>query len=119
MSATPEKLRRKRLWSVADFATWVGIRHKAALALLKQLNAETGGMLLRTAGGKRPTYTFFVAALAKAKPEVFERIEGIEAQVEGLNEAMAERVRRERLLAQQVGQITRDVAKLSRRRQAA
>ncbi len=110
---------KKRLWTVSDFAAWVGISRKCALALLKQLNTETGGMLLRTSGGKRPAYTFFVASLAKAKPEVFERIEGLETRVDRLEEQMDDRVSRERLIASQVGANTRDIVRLKARRPAA
>jgi hypothetical protein len=114
-----EALRKKRLWNVSDFAEWIGVPRKAALALLKQLNTETGGMLLRTGTGKRPTYTFLVGALAKAKPEVFERVESLEGRVEQLEEHMAERVRREKLIAAQTGENTREIARLRTRRAAA
>lgn len=115
-----ELLRKKRLWTVADFAAWVGIPHAQALALLKQLNAESGGMLLRTKpGAKKPEYTFFVAALAKVKPEVFERVDSLESRVDALEEEMSERVRRERQLASQVGANTREIVKLQRRPKAA
>jgi hypothetical protein len=114
-----ELLRKKRLWNVADFAAWCGISHKQALSLLKQLNAETGGMLLRTSGGKKPEYTFFVAALAKVKPEIFERVDSLEARVDLLEEQMSERVVRERQIASQVGANSRDIVKLQRRPRAA
>lgn len=114
-----ELLRKKRLWNVADFAAWVGISHKQALTLLKQLNAETGGMLLRTGTGKRPEYTFFVAALAKVKPEVFERVDSLESRVDALEEHMTERVTRERQMASQIGQNTRDIVRLKAARKAA
>lgn len=115
----PEHLRKKRLWNVSDFALWCGIGHKQALSLLKQLNAETGGMLLRTGNGKRPEYTFFVAALAKVKPEVFERVDSLEARVDNLEEQMSERVLRERQIASQVGANSREIVKLQRRPRAA
>lgn len=114
-----ERLRKKRLWNVRDFAEWIGIPRKSALALLKQLDKETGGMLLRTGSGKRPTYTFLVGALARAKPEIFERVASLEGRVEQLEEHMAERVRRERMLAVQTGENTREIAKMARRRAAA
>jgi len=112
-------LRKKRLWNVADFAAWVGISHKQALSLLKQLNAEAGGMLLRSGTGKKPEYTFFVAALAKVKPEIFERVDSLESRVDALEDQMEERVTRERQLAAAIGQNTRDIVKLARRPKAA
>lgn len=109
---------RKRIWDVGDFAAWMEISHKSALALLKTLNTECGGMLLRTTGGKRPTYTFFVGSLKRSKPEIFERIESLEGRVEQLEEQMSERTRREKLIAVQTSENTRKIAKLEIKRAA-
>ena len=61
----------------------------------------------------------FVAALAKVKPEIFERVDSLEARVDSLEEQMSERVLRERQIASQVGQNTREIGKLQRRPRAA
>lgn len=103
----PAPLRKKRIWTVTDFATFMGVSSKSARAILKRLDREVGGMLLRKSEGKKPEYTFFPAMLAKAKPEVFERLETIESRVDEI-EAEIETLRREqRMIVSQVGSNTR------------
>lgn len=112
-------LRKKRLWTVADFAAWLGIKRKPALALLKRLDEELGSTLLMTSKGKKPEYTFFPALLAKAKPEIFERVEGLEMRVNELEERVGEISATQRRAIAQMGQNSRDIVRLQSRRPAA
>lgn len=95
------------------------LSHRQARELLKRLNEEVGGTLLRTTGGKKPEYTFFPAVLAKAKPEVFERLESLEEKVENLLEWREEQDGRTKRIVAQTGQNTRDIARIRSRERAA
>lgn len=61
------RLRRKRVWDVADFAEHMQLSHWQAKALLKRLDEELHGMLLRKSGGKNRRYSFFPALLFKER----------------------------------------------------
>jgi len=111
-------LARKRLWTVRDFAEFMGLSAKQARALLKKLNEEVGGMLLRSSGGRKPEYTLFPGSLKKAFPDLFVRLETLEARVDQIEERQEQTQQDLRRVAQQVGQLTRQVARLQSRRAA-
>lgn len=113
------EVRRKRLWTVTDFAVFMGISSRQARALLKRLDAETGGMLLLKSGGKKPEYTFFPAVLAKVKPEAFERIATIEERVSALESQVDGLRKDQRMIVAQTGQNSRDIIKLRTKFRAA
>lgn len=112
-------VKRKRVWNVRDFAAHLGISTKAARTLLKRLNDELDGGLLMTTGGKKPEYTFFPARLARDKPEIFEWFESLESRVDELEEGLGDVKAAQRRIVAQVGQNTRDVAKIRSRGRAA
>lgn len=116
MSALPNA---KRVWTVADFAEWMGVPHRQARTILKRLNAELGGLLLQTNGGKKPEYTFLPSALAKAKPEIFERVQSLAVRVDELEETVESLRAAQKLIASQTAQNTRDIAKSRKARAAA
>lgn len=119
MSDPVTEIRRKRMWTVTDFATFMGITPRQARAMLKRLDAETGGMLLLKSGGKKPEYTFFPATLAKVKPEAFERMETLDARISTV-EAQLESLRREqRMIVAQTGQNSRDISRIRAKDRAA
>lgn len=108
------RIRRKRLWTVTDFATWMGITRKPAMALLRALDTELGGVLLRKSNGKKPEYSFVPALLAKAKPELFEKIVSLEIRVDEHDERIEALEGSSRRTISQVGYVTRCVEKLRR-----
>jgi len=108
------KLRRKRLWTVADFAIFLGEGTSPwkARTLLKRWNRESGGKLLMTSDGSvNRLYEFAPAVLMKLHPEIFDRIENLEARVDELEEGVGEIRARQRRLGSQVGQNSADIAK--------
>lgn len=112
-------LRKKRVWDVGDFAEWLGVSHKQAKSILLRLDAEVGGMLLRRTRGANRGYWFFPSVLAKVKPEVFERVESLEARVGELEGRVDEYETTQRRILSQVGQNSRDIARLRPRRSSA
>lgn len=112
-------LLRKRLWTPADLGEWLGISSRAARSLLKRLHVESGGMLIMMSKGRKPEYTFFAATLAKVKPEIFERIESLEVRIVALEDAFDDLRTRETKIVSQVGQNSRDIARMRRRPRAA
>lgn len=113
---TASTVRRKRVWTVADFAEFLGIPPSTAKALLLRLDEELNGTLLIRSAGVNRRYQFFPALLAKAKPEIFERVESLEARVEQLADAQDALRTSQTMIAQQVGHNTRDIARLKARR---
>jgi hypothetical protein len=112
--ANMRRLKRKRLWTVSDFATWMGLTRKPAFALLKALDEELGGTLLRKSTGKKPEYSLIPALLAKSKPELFERVHGLELRIQSLEEWREEVDSTQRRTVAQVGYVTRCIEKLKR-----
>jgi molybdenum-dependent DNA-binding transcriptional regulator ModE len=110
--SSKETLRRKRLWTVADFAAWMGISPKQARAMLKRLDQEVGGMLLIKSGGRKPEYTFFPAVLAKSKPELFERFESLEGRVADIETKIDSLEYRQGVIASQTSQNSRDISRI-------
>ena len=113
-------LRRKPRWTVSDFAAYMGLSHKQAREQLKRYNEALGGMLLRTTDGTNRRYTLFWAALAKHDPDAFlEDPIDQQRRIDALEDGMGEIVAHQKIITAQVGQNTRDVAKLRRTRTAA
>lgn len=113
------ELFKKRLWTVSDFAEFMQIPYRQALALLKSLDAELNGMLLRKSGSKKPEYSFFPSLLAKAKPEIFETLVPLEARVERLEEAHDEARSDLQRVVFQVSQNSRDIVAIRSKMSAA
>ena len=104
--------RKKRVWNVADFAAHAGLSHRSARRLLKRLDERHRGRLLMPSGGTNREYSFFPAVLARLEPDLFAPIESIEYRLDELEDDVAEmRVREKRIVAQ-VGQNTRDIARI-------
>lgn len=126
----PERLRKKRIWTVADFATFSGLSHKAARERLKRYDRALGGTLLTPSLGKNREYTFQPAYLARVVREtvrdgrlaeaigLFDPVDALEMQVDALEDRVEEVHDRTRVLGAQTGQNTRDIAKLKKRRAA-
>ena len=121
-SATPP--RKKRVWSAADFAEHVfgektDAARRRAVRELKRLDAKHGNKLLRASTGKNRRFTFLPAMLYRLEPALFEAIESLEERVAELEERadltdehFEDASRNLRRVAVQVGQNTRDIAKL-------
>ena len=119
--ATPEQaraLRRKRIWNVGDLALYLGKSPEATRARLEPIDREVHGMLLKRIGGS-VGWEFAVVTLAKAWPELFEPIESLEIRVEALEDGQDTLRAEHRQIASQVGQNTRDVAKMRAKSRAA
>lgn len=114
----PPHLRKKREWTVADFAEHMRISHWQAKTRLQRINDECGGMLLIPSRGKNRGFTFYRASLAKAKPELFEPIDALTERVDDLETKIEDIFDRQRRLADQVGYTTREVARIRRGRAA-
>lgn len=108
-------LRKKRLWTAADFAEFLGggITPRAARELLKRWDAESGGKLLIPTTGTNRLFRFAPAMLLKLHPEIFDRVESLEGRVEELEEQLGDVKARQKRIVAQVGQNTRDIAKHS------
>lgn len=123
MITTPEirkALRRKPRWTVADFASYMGLSHKQAREMLKRYNEALGGMLLRTTAGANRGYTLFWAALAKHDPDAFlEDPIDQQRRIDVLEDGMSEAIAHQKIIVAQVGQNTRDIARMRRARSAA
>lgn len=113
--------RRKRVWTVADFA-----RHafdgdasdpacRRARRILVRLDAKHGGKILIATPGTNRLFTFYPAVLARLEPDLFAPIESLEFRVEDIEDRLDEAIANERMIAAQVRQNTSDVATLQRR----
>jgi hypothetical protein len=116
--------RKKRIWCVADFAQHAygddapAARLRARRFLLR-LHEKHGGKLLIPSQGTNREYTFFPSTLARLEPDLFTPIESVEYRLDELEDDVGElRVHQKRIVAQ-VGQNTRDVARLSKRARVA
>lgn len=106
-------LRRKRLWTAADFAAFLGddVSPRQARELLKRWDAESGGKLLMPSTGTNRLFRFAPAMLMKLHPEIFERIESLEFRVEELEEGLSDMRASQKRIVAQVGQNSRDISK--------
>gem|GEM_PF-2916847 len=113
---------KKRIWTVTDFARHAygaeefdanpDAARRRALRFLKRLDARHGGQILIAGPGTNREYTFFAAVLWRLEPDLFNPIESLEFRVEALEEGIGGVSSAQRMLASQVGQNTRDIAKL-------
>lgn len=114
-----KKLRRKALWTVGDFAIYMGgdMTHKQALAQLKRYDEELGGRMFRRTRGTNRRYMFFWAALAKHDPDAFvdDPIE-MQQRMDIVEDTVGEMKIHQRNLAAQTGQNTRDISRLQQRK---
>ena len=119
----PAHLRRKRFWTVTDFAEFAGLSHKAAKARLKTYNAAMSGMLLIRSQGENREYTFLPALLARAIDDgrlaqaagLFDSIDSLEMRVDSMEDRVGDLYQSHRTIASQTGQNTREIAKLHQR----
>ena len=109
----------KKLWTVADFATFMKVPHRQGLALLKKIDRELGGLLLRSNGGKKPEYTFFPALLAKWNPVALEGWENYGTRIASLEEEVFDLKGVVRRLALQTAANSRQIGAQRPRRNAA
>jgi len=107
---------RSRIWTVADFAAFTNTTHRAALRLLKQLDAQLGGMLLRASSGKKPEYTLFPGQLAQLAPDFMADWKNHDTRITGVEERLYQIEGAHRRLAAQTASNTRDVAALRSRK---
>ena len=117
--------RKKRVWSVAEFALFVlsddsKAACKRALRMLNRLDVKHDGAVLHRDAGK---YYVYPATLARLEADLFAPIESLEFRVEALEELTEEGLERlsadNRCLAAQTAQNTRDISKLRSRGRAA
>lgn len=126
-SVVPDHLRRKRFWTVADFATFAGLSHRRARRRLKAYDRQLGGGLLIPSEGTNREYTFLPALLAKAISDgrlseangLFDPVESIEMRVDHLEDLVGDLHQAHRAIAAQTGNNTREIAKMRARRHAA
>lgn len=104
--------KKKRVWSVGDFAEHVGINHRQAKRLLQRLDREMKGRLLLPSEGANRQYKFVRAVLARARPEYFEDVESAEERIEELEEKVSEALRMLRMLGFQTGANSAAIAQL-------
>jgi len=107
-------LEQKQIWTVGDFAAVMKVSHWQARELLKRLDEEMGGLLLRRSRGNNRQYTFFSAALLKSKPEVLERVRDMSARVATVEERLDEQADLLRRVVAQTGANTREIHQLKK-----
>ena len=107
--------RKKRVWTVADFAHHAGISPRQARRLLLRLDAKHKRKLLIPSTGTNRVYTLFPAVLARLEPDLFAPIESLEFRVEALEEDACTHARAQKMIASQVGANTREIERLKRR----
>jgi hypothetical protein len=113
-------LRRRALWTVADFARYLGVSHWQAKTALLRYNVALGGTLLRSSTGTNRGYTFFWALLAKHDESAF-LDDPIEQQqrVDVLEDLVGDIRRSMQVIAAQTGHNTRDIIALRRIKRSA
>jgi hypothetical protein len=116
MSTIPLHLRGKRIWTVDDFAEFLGggCSQYQARERLKTYDTAMSGMLLIVSKGANRKYTFYPAHLARAFPGVFEPFEGLGVQVAEHGDKIEELYQRDRQITARLGEVTRENAKLKR-----
>jgi len=77
------------------------------------------GRLLTVSKGANRKYTFYPAQLAKAFPQIFDRVDNLGIDVAEHDDQIDELFQSVRTIAAQTGQNTRDIAKLRRARDVA
>lgn len=117
--------RRARVWTVADFVRHVyggeptPAKKLRARRWLLRLNRKHGGRLLIPSEGTNREYTLLPAMLARLEPELFKPIESLEFRVDELEEELSEVKATQRRTISQVGQNSRDIARMRTRSSAA
>lgn len=131
-------LRKKRVWTVADFALHAYADDSPAACLrarrlLKRLDEKHGGALLVPSKGTNREYTFAPATLARLEPDLFAPIESLEVRFDALEEDVGElRADQRRIVSQvgantrrgerheqRIGELSRDIARMRSGRPAA
>lgn len=116
--------RRRRIWTVADFARHVFGSDsentcRRARRVLKRLDAKHGGKLLIPSPGTNRQFHFYLATLRRLEAELFEPVDSLEGRVEALEESVSEGFERvssdQRMIAATVGQHSRDLARRAAR----
>lgn len=122
LDETQRALCRKRIWTPADFAAWLGggTSRKKALRILKGIDAEAGGALLTKSGEEKPEYCFSAARLSRLRPEYFlpVSVEATAAAIARLEEELGEVAAEQRRLAMQTGENTRGIREMKAARRS-
>ena len=108
-------LRKKRIWTVADFAVHIGWHFLRARRFLLKLNEKHQGRLLIPSNGTNRGWTFYPATLARLEPDLFAPIESIEVRLDEVEEGLGEVRADLRRTVLQTGANTRDIAKIRSR----
>ncbi len=111
--------RKRRIWSVSDFAEHVGISHLRARRWLKRLDEKHGGRLLIPSTGMNRAFRLMPATLCKLEPDLFSPVESVEFRLDALEETTEALKLDQRRVIAQVGQNTRDIARIQRPKGAA
>lgn len=111
------ELRRKPVWSVADFAFYSHVTPKVARSRLRTYDRQLGGLLIMRRGVDAGWWEISAAKLAKLG--LFEPIDSLVIRVEALEDVVDQLATTDRRIAGQVGQNTRDIAKMRSRTRVA
>lgn len=110
-------LRKKRVWTVADFAVHAfnddsDAACRRARRMLIRMNAKHGGALLIPSEGTNRKYEFLRAVLARLEPDYFTPVESIELRLDTLEDEQGSLRADQRRIVGTVGQHTRDIEAL-------
>lgn len=110
-------LRKKRVWTVADFAAHAfnddtEAACRRARRMLVRMNDKHGGKLLIPSEGTNRKYEFLRAVLARLEPDYFTPVESIELDIDTLKEETSALRADQRIIVGTVGQHTRDIEAL-------
>lgn len=116
--------RKKRIWTIADFARHAYSDDSEAACLrarrfLIRLNVKHGGKLLMPSVGTNRGYTFFPATLARLEADLFAPVESLEFRVDALEEGLDVAREDQRSIVSQTRNNSRDIAQLKRQRNRA
>ena len=108
-------LRRKSLWRVGDLAAYMGASHQIARRILQRYNAALGNTLLRPSKGRCRMYTFLWRPLAAHDPGMFlDDPLDAQAKLDEVDDIARATAQAQRLIANQVGQHTREIIRINK-----
>jgi hypothetical protein len=115
--------RRKRIWSIADFAMHAYGEAdepacRRAKRFLLKLNAKHGGQLLIKSECASRGYSIIIAKLRKLEAELFEPVEPLEFKVEELAELLEQMKSNERAMVKEISRHSLEIIRLKARRHA-
>jgi hypothetical protein len=117
-------LRKRRIWTIADFARHAYADDSEAACLrarryLIRLNAKHGGALLRPSVGVNRGYTCLPAPLARLEADLLAPVESLEFRVDELEESLDVTREDQRAIVSQTRNNSREIAQLKRRQNRA